>query len=124
MIGNNKFDESVEEGNLIVEDFDYTEETDSFYTESQFVNLDGDTEKLDITDFVGDLRSLMVDDSEDEVVLDSDDEKLSERKDGKVRGKLCENRHLNVILNSLAMFFDRYRLEKYSCIRNMFRVTF
>lgn len=50
-------------------------------------NLDADTEELDISHFVGDLRALMVDDSEDEIVLDSDDEAISEQKQGKIRGK-------------------------------------
>ncbi|KAI3506695.1 hypothetical protein L1887_21258 [Cichorium endivia] len=61
--------------------FDYTEEM-----ESPFQNLDADTEELDIPHFVGDLRALMVDDSEDEVVLDSDDEAIPEQKEGKMKG--------------------------------------
>lgn len=59
------------------------------FTESEFVNLDADTdaEELDIRNFVGDLRALMVDDSEDEVVLDSDDEGTQkDQKEGKTRG--------------------------------------
>ncbi|KAI3749307.1 hypothetical protein L2E82_19914 [Cichorium intybus] len=74
--------EGVEDDHVIVGAFDYTEEM-----ESPFQNLDADTEELDIPHFVGDLRALMVDDSEDEVVLDSDDEAIPEQKEGKMKGK-------------------------------------
>ena len=83
----NELDASVEDGHLIAGDFDYTEEVESPVIHSQFVNLDGDTEELDISHFVGDLRALMVDDSDDEVVLDSEDEVITEPKEGKIRGK-------------------------------------
>ncbi|XP_071738291.1 uncharacterized protein [Rutidosis leptorrhynchoides] len=58
--------------------------------ESEFVDLDADTEELDIPNFVDDLKALMVDDSEDEVVLDSDDDDgiFNYQKEGKVRGSL------------------------------------
>ncbi|KAI3678986.1 hypothetical protein L6452_38291 [Arctium lappa] len=82
----NELDASVEDGHLIAGAFDYTEEVESPIIQSQFVNLDGDTEELDIPHFVGDLRALMVDDSDDEVVLDSDDEVIPEPKEGRIRG--------------------------------------
>ncbi|CAI9300528.1 unnamed protein product [Lactuca saligna] len=82
----NNLNVSVEDGHLIAGDFDFTEEL-----ESPLQNLDADTEELDISHFVGDLRALMVDDSEDEIVLDSDDEAISEQKQGKIRG--CLWRH-------------------------------
>ncbi|XP_023738364.1 uncharacterized protein LOC111886366 isoform X1 [Lactuca sativa] len=79
----NNLNVSVEDDHLIAGDFDFTEEL-----ESPLQNLDADTEELDISHFVGDLRALMVDDSEDEIVLDSDDEAISEQKQGKIRGRL------------------------------------
>ncbi|KAJ0512727.1 putative BRCT domain-containing protein [Helianthus annuus] len=69
---------------MIATAFDYTEEE-----ETQIVNFDEETEELDITNFAGDLRALMVEDSDDVIALDSeDDEVISEPKDGKVRGSL------------------------------------
>ncbi|KAJ9543198.1 hypothetical protein OSB04_022905 [Centaurea solstitialis] len=83
----NEVDASVEDGgHLIAGAFDYAEEVESPIIHSQFVSLDEDTEELDISHFVGDLRALMVDDSDDEVVLDSEDELITEPKEGKVRG--------------------------------------
>ncbi|KAF5785132.1 putative BRCT domain-containing protein [Helianthus annuus] len=80
----NKVDVSVEDGHMIATAFDYTEEE-----ETQIVNMDEETEELDITNFAGDLRALMVEDSDDVIALDSeDDEVISEPKDGKVRGSL------------------------------------
>ncbi|KAI7730990.1 hypothetical protein M8C21_030842, partial [Ambrosia artemisiifolia] len=80
----NKVGLSVEGGHMLARDFDYTEEE-----ETQIVNLDEETEGLDIHNFVGDLRALMVEDSDDVVVLDSDDDEvISEPKDGRVRGCL------------------------------------
>ncbi|KAI3760059.1 hypothetical protein L1987_50448 [Smallanthus sonchifolius] len=84
----NKLDVSVEDGQMIARAFDYTEEERSPLMETEIVNLDEDTEELDIGNFVGDLRALMVEDSDDVIVLDSDDEVMSKLKNGKVRGHL------------------------------------
>ncbi|XP_076892271.1 uncharacterized protein LOC143543957 [Bidens hawaiensis] len=79
----NMVDVGVEDSYKISRAFDYSyteEEEDE--EETQFVNLDDKTEELDINNFVGDLRSLMVEDSEDVGVLDSDDDEvISEKKD-------------------------------------------
>ena len=51
--------------------------------------MGADTEELDIPNFAGDLTPLMVEDSEDEVVVsDSDDDMIAEAKVGKTRGKI------------------------------------
>ncbi|KAL8262157.1 hypothetical protein R6Q59_026206 [Mikania micrantha] len=85
---NNKVGLSAEDGHMIAQAFDYTEEEESPFMENEYVNLNEDTEEFDILNFVGDMRALMVEDSDDAIVLDSDDEVTSEQKDVKVRGPL------------------------------------
>ena len=77
--------------------------------ESPFQNLDADTEELDIPHFVGDLRALMVDDSEDEIVLDSDDdEAISDQKHGKIRGKSMKVTRTSILFVSLISYQEVY----------------
>ncbi|XP_076932658.1 uncharacterized protein LOC143598293 [Bidens hawaiensis] len=77
-------DVSVEDGYKIARAFDYSYTEEEEEDETQFVNLNEETEELDINNFVGDLRALMVEDSEDVVVLDSDDDEvMSEKRDRK-----------------------------------------
>lgn len=84
-----KLVENVEDDHCMAGDFDFTEEVESPFSENQYENLVADTEELDIPNFADDLRALMVEDSEDELVVsDSDDDTIAEPKVGKTKGKL------------------------------------
>ncbi|GKF09398.1 hypothetical protein Tco_0043622, partial [Tanacetum coccineum] len=82
----NNVEDNEEDDGLFAGDFDYTEVVESPFSENQYENFVGDTEELDIPNFVGDLRALMVEDSEDELVVsDSDDDMIAEPKLRKTR---------------------------------------